>query len=127
MVTAPVLAVPAHTPAFRVRRVQNWFVLGLTYAAMYMARYNFPLANKQLSDTYGWNHATTGVIISAATLIYGLSAMFNGPLADRIGGRRAMLIGATGALVFNLAFGFGAYLGVLGKGPLILAYLATMW
>src|SRR5436190_21868767 len=98
---------PIHSPEFRARRTQNWLVLGFTYAAMYMARYNFPLANKSLSDAYGWNRATVGLIITMATLFYGLSAMFNGPLADRFGGRRAMLIGATGALGFNILFGLG--------------------
>lgn len=116
-----------HSPQFLNRRTQNWLVLGLTYAAMYMARYNFPLANKALSDAYGWDKAQVGLIISTATLIYGISALFNGPLADRFGGRRAMIIGATGATVFNLLFGLGAYLGFLGTGPVLLGYLATVW
>src|SRR5262245_2088987 len=120
-------AILAHSPAFRARRTQNWLVLGLTYAAMYMARYNFPLANKALSDAYGWDKAQVGLIITTATLVYGLSALFNGPLADRFGGRKAMLIGASGATVFNLMFGLGAYLGCLGTGPLLLGYLATVW
>ena len=121
------LARPQHTPQFRLRRAQNWLTLGFTYAAMYMARYNFSFANKSLSDTYGWNKAQVGAIISSATLLYGISALFNGPLADRFGGRKAMLIGATGACVFNLAFGLGAYLGVLGTGGLLLGYLASVW
>jgi MFS transporter, OPA family, glycerol-3-phosphate transporter len=116
-----------HTRAFRVRRAWNWLTLGFTYAAMYMARYNLSFANKQLSDTYGFSATAIGAIISAASLIYGLSAIFNGPIADRLGGRRAMLIGATGALVFNTAFGLAAYVGVLGTGTVLLAYLATMW
>lgn len=118
---------PQHSPEFRSRRTQNWLTLGLTYATMYMARYNFPLANKALSDAYGWDKAQVGAIISTATLVYGVSALFNGPLADRIGGRRAMLIGASGALVFNLLFGLGAYLHVLGTGSVLLAYLTAMW
>jgi OPA family glycerol-3-phosphate transporter-like MFS transporter len=118
---------PVHTPEFRSRRVQNWLALGLTYAAMYMARYNFGFANKSLSDTYGWDKAEVGTIISTATLVYGISALFNGPIADRLGGRKAMLMGAIGATVFNLAFGFGAYLGFLGTGTVLLGYLATVW
>jgi len=118
---------PKHEPAFRFRRAQNWLTLGFTYAAMYMARYNFGFANKSLSDTYGWSKAQIGTIISAATLVYGISALLNGPLADRFGGRRAMLIGASGAVVFNLAFGLGAYLGFLGTGGVLLAYLGTIW
>src|SRR5882672_2136512 len=118
---------PRHTAPFKASRTLNWLVLGFTYASMYMARYNFGFANKSLSDTYGWNKAQVGAIISAATLVYGISALFNGPLADRFGGRRAMLAGAIGACVFNIAFGLGAYLGVLGTGPLLLAYFASMW
>lgn len=118
---------PNHSAAFQKRRTQNWLVLGFTYAAMYMARYNFPLANKALSDTYGWDRTQVGAIITTATLVYGISALFNGPIADRFGGRRAMLVGASGAFIFNLLFGAGAYLGVLGTGPLLLGYFATMW
>jgi OPA family glycerol-3-phosphate transporter-like MFS transporter len=118
---------PAHSVEFRARRTQNWLVLGLTYAAMYMARYNFAFANKSLSDAYGWNKADVGKIISTATLLYGLSALLNGPIADRFGGRRAMLVGASGAFLFNLLFGLGAYLGFLGTGTLLLGYLATAW
>ena len=118
---------PRHTSEFRARRTRNWLVMGFTYAAMYMARYNFSFANKSLSDTYGWSKAQIGGIISTATLVYGISALFNGPIADRFGGRRAMLLGAGGAFVFNLLFGLGAYLGALGTGPLLLGYFATVW
>ncbi|MBI4509170.1 MAG: MFS transporter [Deltaproteobacteria bacterium] len=118
---------PLHTRDFRFRRAQNWLTLGLTYAAMYMARYNFAFANKSLSDQYGFSKTQIGAIITFSTLLYGVSAMFNGPLADRIGGRRAMLIGASGALVFNAAFGLGAYLGFIGTGTVLLGYLATTW
>ena len=108
---------PRHSGEFRLRRTQNWLALGFTYAAMYMARYNFPFANKALSDQYGWSRAQIGGIITTATLLYGISAMFNGPLADRVGGRRAILNGATGASLLNLAVGLGAYQGIHGTGP----------
>src|SRR5262245_38999421 len=116
---------PQHPPEFVARRRKNWLTLGFTYAAMYMARYNFSFANKSLSDSYGWSKAQIGGIISFATLVYGVSALFNGPIADRFGGRRAMLIGATGAFPFNLLFGLGAYLGFLGTGAVPLGYFST--
>lgn len=116
-----------HSPAFRRRRMQNWLALGFTYAAMYMARYNFAFANKALSDEYGFSKTQIGWIITFSTFLYGVSAIFNGPIADKIGGRKAMLIGAGGALVWNLAFGLGAYMGFLGEGTVLLAYLATAW
>ena len=118
---------PVHSMPFKRRRALNWLTLGFTYAAMYMGRYNLSFANKALSDTYGWDKTQIGAIITAALTIYGLSALFNGPIADRIGGRKAMLIGVSGAVVFNLAFGLGAYVGFLGTGTLLLAYFATAW
>lgn len=113
--------------AFRKRRAQNWFVLGLTYSAMYMGRYNLSFANKALSDNFGWDKTQIGAIITAALSIYGFSAIFNGPLADRIGGRKAMLIGASGTVVFNFLFGLGAYMGFLGTGTFLLGYFAVTW
>ncbi len=118
---------PRHSKEFKKRRAMNWLTLGFTYAAMYMGRYNLSFANKSLSDTYGWDKTQIGAIITAALTIYGVSALFNGPIADRIGGRKAMLIGVFGSVVFNLAFGLGAYLGFLGTGTVLLAYFATSW
>lgn len=94
---------------------------------MYMGRYNLSFANKALSDTYGWDKTQIGTIITAALTIYGISALFNGPIADRIGGRKAMLIGVFGSVVFNIAFGLGAYVGVFGTGSLLIGYFATAW
>ena len=120
-------AAPVHSRAFRRRRAANWLVLGVTYATMYMGRYNLSFANKALSDAYGWDKTQIGAIITTALTIYGFSAMFNGPIADKIGGRRAMLIGAGGTVVFNALFGLGGYLGFLGRGTLLLTYFATVW
>lgn len=116
-----------HSKAFRQRRALNWLVLGLTYSAMYMGRYNLSFANLALSNAFGWDKTQIGAIITTALSIYGFSAILNGPIADRIGGRRAMLIGASGTVVFNFLFGMGAYMGFLGKGPLLLAYFAGIW
>ncbi len=113
--------------AFRKRRAINWLTLGLTYAAMYMGRYNLSFANKALSTEYGWDKTQIGAIITAALSIYGISAVFNGPIADKIGGRKAMLTGAIGTVVFNFLFGLGAYLGFLGTGTFLLGYFATVW
>jgi OPA family glycerol-3-phosphate transporter-like MFS transporter len=118
---------PVHEIAFRKRRALNWLTLGATYATMYMGRYNLSIANKSLSDTYGWDKTQIGAIISTMLTIYGFSALFNGPIADRIGGRRAMLIGVCGAVVANFAFGMGAYIGFLGTGALLISYFSTVW
>jgi len=106
-----ILTKPVHSKQFRKRRAINWLTLGITYATMYMGRYNLSFANKSLSDSFGWDKTQIGAIITAALTLYGLSALFNGPLADKIGGRKAMLIGSSGTVVFNVLFGLGAYMG----------------
>lgn len=118
---------PVHSKKFRRRRAINWLTAGTAYATMYMGRYNLSFANKSLSDAYGWNKTQIGTIITVALGIYGISEMFIGPVADRIGGRKAMLIGIFGSVIFNLAFGFGAYIGFLGTGTLLLVYFASAW
>jgi OPA family glycerol-3-phosphate transporter-like MFS transporter len=118
---------PAHSAEFRHRRALNWLTLGTTYAAMYMGRYNLSFANKPLSDSYGWDKTQIGTIITVMLTIYGFSALFNGPIADRIGGRKAMLIGVFGAIIANLGFGMGAYVGLMSTGNVLLAYFSTLW
>jgi len=94
-----------HTPAFRFRRFLNWFPLGLTYAVMYMGRYNFNIVKDDIGRWYHLDKAQMGLIATAGFWTYGLAVAVNGPLADRFGGRRAILIGAAGASLLNLVVG----------------------
>jgi sugar phosphate permease len=98
----------ANSPEFQARRVQNWVFLGLMYAMFYMSRYNFSAVNALLADKFGWSNTDLGNIISAGKICYGVSVFLNGPLADRIGGKKAILIGAGGAAFFNVLFGLGS-------------------
>jgi len=100
-------AIPAAfaAPAFRRRRTANWMVLGLLYAFFYMSRYNFAATMSELSKTFGWSNTQLGYFETMMPLVYGLSVVFNGPLADRIGGRKAFLFGAVGVTLMNVAFG----------------------
>src|SRR5256885_5776336 len=92
-----------HTPAFRRRRVLNWLPLGLTYAFLYMARYNLvALKDPSMHLISGKDF---GEIDGYGSIIYGLAFFLNGPLTDRYGGRLAILVAAAGAAVCNLAIG----------------------
>jgi MFS transporter, OPA family, glycerol-3-phosphate transporter len=94
-----------HPPGFRQRRAQNWVFLGLMYGFFYMSRYNFSAISDAIGEKFGWTNTQFGSIISAGVFVYGLSVFFNGPLADKIGGKRAILIGSVGAALFNFLFG----------------------
>jgi MFS transporter, OPA family, glycerol-3-phosphate transporter len=105
-VAAPTTSdVPAHSSAYRTRRILNWFPLGLTYATYYMGRYNFNVVKGDMGRMFHLDKAEMGIIATAGFWTYALSVMFNGPLADRIGGRKAILFGAAGALLLNLIIG----------------------
>ncbi|MBI5743692.1 MAG: MFS transporter [Elusimicrobia bacterium] len=96
---------PQHPAEYRRRRFLNWFPLGLTYATFYMGRYNLNVASKSMMDMFHLSKAEFGIIATAGFWTYALSVMFNGPLADRIGGKKAILFGALGASLLNLVIG----------------------
>jgi OPA family glycerol-3-phosphate transporter-like MFS transporter len=97
----------SHSGAFRARRFWNWFPMGLTYALLYMGRYNLTVSKNALGDLmpksdFGW-------IFGIGAVTYAVSFLVNGPLVDRIGGKRGILIGAAGAGLANLALGLYLY------------------
>jgi OPA family glycerol-3-phosphate transporter-like MFS transporter len=94
-----------HSRAYRTRRFQNWFPLGVTYATFYMGRYNLNVSSKTMMDYFHLSKGQFGTIATAGFWTYALSVIVNGPLSDRIGGKKAILIGAAGAATLNLLIG----------------------
>jgi len=78
-----------------------------------MCRYNLSLANSAISGEFGFSKAQMGNIITTALLAYACGLIVNGFLADRLGGKRAMLIGAAGTVVMNVLFGVASFWGLL--------------
>ncbi len=96
---------PAHSPEFRRRRFLNWFPLGVTYAAFYMGRYNLNVSSTEFMSRFHLTKGEFGIIATAGFWTYALSVILNGPLTDRIGGRRAILIAALGSAALNATIG----------------------
>lgn len=92
-------------PGFRARRGVNWASIGLLYTSFYMCRYNFPIAYPAIIKEYGFSDGQMGKIITATLLAYACGQILNGLLTDRLGGKRAMFIGATGTIIANALFG----------------------
>ncbi|PIS30850.1 MAG: hypothetical protein COT43_00830 [Candidatus Marinimicrobia bacterium CG08_land_8_20_14_0_20_45_22] len=97
---------PVHSAEFRARRFQNWIIIGFLYSFFYMSRYNFSAIAPTLQGIFGWTKSNLGVFETLLPLVYGLSVVINGPIADKIGGRKAFLIGAVGVVIMNGLFGF---------------------
>ncbi|MEN8198073.1 MAG: hypothetical protein ABFS30_16435, partial [Pseudomonadota bacterium] len=97
-----------YSAAYRRRRVLNWVPLGLTYAFLYMGRYNLKVSQSafaKIPNEAGDPMMTnTGfaTIFLVGTLVYGFAFVINGPLTDRFGGKKAILLGAGGAAVMNM-------------------------
>jgi hypothetical protein len=71
-----------HSRKFMVRRFVNWFPMGMSYAFLYMARYNLNVTKNALGSLM--NKESFGLIFGAGTIVYGLSFLLNGPLVDKI-------------------------------------------
>lgn len=104
---------PHHSTKFRIRRFFNWFPLGLTYSLFYMGRYNISVASPEIMDKYHLTNTEWGAIITAGFWTYAFSFIINGPLTDRYGGKKAIIIGGLGAALMNIALalfiGFGLF------------------
>lgn len=128
-----------HSAAYRKRRVFNWLPLGMTYAFLYMGRYNIKVSQHAFGDrnllgldldagacaANGANMAADlctplmtnpdfAFIFMVGTWAYGCSFIINGPLTDRLGGKFAILTGAGGAAVMNLFMGLVTWYSLNG-------------
>ncbi|UOF01879.1 MFS transporter [Bdellovibrio reynosensis] len=102
-----------HSRKFMIRRFINWFPLGMTYAFLYMARYNLNVSKNAMGDMM--TKEQFGLIFAAGTITYGLSFLLNGPLVDKIGGKKGIIIAAIGSSIVNLLMAGVTYLYLIGE------------
>lgn len=102
-----------HTRKFMIRRFVNWFPLGMSYAFLYMGRYNLNVAKNALGDMM--TKEQFGLIFAAGTITYGFSFLLNGPIVDKIGGKKGILIATMGSAMMNLFMGGATYLYLMGR------------
>jgi OPA family glycerol-3-phosphate transporter-like MFS transporter len=102
-----------HGRKFMVRRLINWLPLGMTYSFLYMGRYNLTVSKGALGSLM--SNEDLGWIFAAGTWTYGLSFVVNGPLVDKIGGKKGIIIAAIGSSVANLILGVLTYLALMGR------------
>lgn len=99
---------------FRIRRGLNWGSLGLMYAAYYTCRYNFRFATPGMVEEFGFTTTQISDMLGIWSLTYGTGQLVNGLLADRIGGKTSMQIGAVGTIIVNLLMGLLPLLAIGG-------------
>jgi OPA family glycerol-3-phosphate transporter-like MFS transporter len=99
--------------SFLVRRFVNWFPLGMTYAFLYMGRYNLTVSKTAFGSLM--SKEDFGLIFAAGTVVYAFSFLVNGPLVDKIGGKKGILIAGVGASLANIAMGVVTWLMLTGR------------
>jgi MFS transporter, OPA family, glycerol-3-phosphate transporter len=96
-------SIKTHSKEFVRRRAMNWLPAGLTYAFLYMGRYNLNVCTDKA--IHALSYAEFSHISSIGKLVYGLSFLLNGPLTDKLGGRKTLLLSAGGAAAANVLMG----------------------
>ncbi len=118
-----------HDDRYRRRRVINWLPVGLLYSFFYMGRYNLTVAKGVFGDMIGadgqslMTNSDFGTIFGVGATVYGCAFVFNGPITDRIGGKRALLIGGLGTAAANFAMGWVTMTRQTDNLPLVFSVL----
>ena len=122
VITIVVIRLPkvelGHTDAFRKRRLLNWLPLGLSYSFLYFGRYNIKMFQGEFEG--GLTATQYGTVFGVGSLVYGISFLLNGPLTDRWGGRKTILIATAGSGAANGLMGYMALSGnTFGMSPTV--------
>ena len=113
-----------HDKAYLRRRVMNWLPLGLTYAFLYMGRYNLKVSKFAFEEIAGpdgsplMGNAGFGIIFMVGHHRLRRLVPDQRPADRPLGGRFSILMGAGGAMVVNLLMGL-ASLTLLKHGPAV--------
>ncbi|MBT2503230.1 MFS transporter [Curtobacterium sp. ISL-83] len=92
MTTATPAAPTKGTP-FRGRiRGRVLLLLCIMYAISYVDRTNISTALPHITEEFGFNETTAGLIVSAFALPYALLQVFGGTIAEKFGPRRALFV-----------------------------------
>ncbi len=111
-----------HTKKFMWKRFLSWFPLGMTYSFMYMARYNIDslataevISKVQKSQISGWGF-----------FIYAASLFVSGPLIDKIGGKKGMIMASLGSAIANILMGWALYLYMHDNSSMNIVMVLTL-
>ncbi len=91
-------------------RISTFWVMLIGYVGYYLCRGNLSAAFPLLEQEFGYSNTQLGLIASLSEMAYAVGKFVNGPLADKIGGRRIFLVGMGGAIFWNLIFSLSASL-----------------
>ncbi|MCI1640549.1 MAG: MFS transporter [Bacteroidales bacterium] len=80
------------------------------YSIFYFVRKNFSFAMPSIGREYGITNTSFGIILTLVGLIYGVSKLINGFIADRTNARWHMSIGLLACVILNFIFGWSDHI-----------------
>jgi sugar phosphate permease len=89
-------------------RTSTFFVMLFGYIGYYMIRQNLSAALPLMKTVFHYSNSDLGLIGASSEIVYALGKFINGPLADKLGGKKIFLLGMAGGILCNLAFAFGS-------------------
>ena len=103
-------------PRLRSWQVRIFFSIWTAYAAYYLCRVNFAVAQPEIERELGWSSSMIGWIPSIYAAFYALGQFINGQLGERLGARRmmtaALFIAACSNLALSAVSSFPAMLAI---------------
>eukprot|EP01133_Synstelium_polycarpum_P001347 gene1347-1541_t len=104
---------------FRLRRLLNWGILGMSYTAMYIGRYNFTLLTderivKDTSMSTGY-----GAVLIMGYCTYAICSPFTGSIGDFLGPKPVVVAGVIGSGFVNFILGLLLIHGKGGSIPIL--------
>jgi phosphoglycerate transporter family protein len=92
---------------YRYWRTRIMYSTTIGYAFFYLVRNNMSMATKSLTDEFHFSNAQWGELLSASSVVYGLSKFLSGMLGDRANPRYLLGFALLSSAVVNMIFGFG--------------------
>ena len=86
------------------------------YSMFYFVRKNFSFAMPALAAEYGITNTDFGIILTLVGIIYGVSKLLNGFIADRFNARWHLIIGLSACVALNFLFGWSDRISSLLTG-----------
>lgn len=100
--------------AYSYWRMRLLIALIIGYSTLYITRQNFAMAIPSMTANLGYTNGQIGWIITAFSIVYGISKFLSGSICDRTNARYFMTIALIGAGIVNIGIGLSNSLFLIG-------------
>ena len=89
-------------------RTSTFWVCLIGYIGYYLCRKNLSAAVPLIGEAFSYTNSELGLIALSGEIAYAIGKFINGPMADKIGGKKIFILGMIGAITANFLFSIGS-------------------